>query len=190
MIRSGFEKSTSIKLVSLDSLFNQPGVYEIEMGTPLTTILEDFGQGFKGPVKAVQVGGPLGGVVPKNKFADLTLDFESFRENGFLLGHASIVCIPESFPMIQYIEHLFDFTALESCGKCFPCRLGSVRGRELCQKAQNEDYQIDPELMSDLLDTMFDTSLCELGGGVPLPIKNIIEHFKDELDPYFKRGAS
>ncbi len=182
----GTEASTGPKLVSLDGNFNKPGLYEVEMGTPFTEIIHDMGGGFKVPVKAVQVGGPLGGIVPVDKIIDLTLDFESFKENGFLLGHGSVVCIPESFPILQYIEHLFEFTAAESCGKCFPCRLGSVRGQEMAEKARKEDYKIDPELIMDLLDTMELTSLCALGGGVPLPIKNALHYFEKELRPHLK----
>ena len=184
----GRGRSSGTKLVSLDSFFNKPGIYEIEMGTPLTTIFEDFGGGFKTDIKAVHIGGPLGGVVPKEKFADITLDFESFNENGFLLGHASVISIPVDYPLIQYIEHLFKFTADESCGKCFPCRLGSTRGEELIHKARTSDYKIDPQLITDLLDTLEQTSLCALGGGVPLPVKNILQYFETELKPFFKES--
>ncbi len=182
----GTEASTGPKLVSLDGKFKKPGLYEVEMGTPFTVVIDEMGGGFRVPVKAVQVGGPLGGIVPVENFQDLTLDFESFKDNGFLLGHGSIVCIPESFPMLQFIEHLFEFTAAESCGKCFPCRLGSVRGQEMAEKARKEDYKIDPELIMDLLDTMELTSLCALGGGVPLPIKNALHYFEKELRPHLK----
>lgn len=182
--RIGTEKSTGPKLVSLDGRFKTPGVYEIEMGTPLTTVLEEFGGGFTEPIKAVQIGGPLGGLVPASKFSDLNLSFESFSAGGFLLGHASIVCIPEPFPIIEFIEHLFEFTAAESCGKCFPCRIGSTRGKEMMEQAQEGAYSIDADLLDDLLETMEYTSLCALGGGVPLPIKNALEHFGDELKPY------
>jgi NADH-quinone oxidoreductase subunit F len=89
--------------------------------------------------------------------------------------------------MIEYIQHLFQFTADESCGKCFPCRLGSTRGHELVAKArQDETFKIDPELLNDLLDTMEQTSLCALGGGVPLPIKNALHYFDGELRSFFK----
>jgi len=182
----GTEKSSGPKLVSLDGNFKTPGLYEVAMGTPFSEVVYELGGGFKVPVKALQVGGPLGGIVPVGRIEDLTLDFESFKENGFLLGHASIVSIPESFPMIEYIEHLFEFTGEESCGKCFPCRLGSVRGQELAEKARTSDYKIDMELMTDLLDTMELTSLCALGGGVPLPIKNALHYFEEELEPYFR----
>ena len=133
----------------------------------------------------MHIGGPLGGLVPVSKINELSIDFESFAENGFLLGHASIIGIPESFPMIKYIEHLFSFTAVESCGKCFPCRLGSVRGEELLHKAESENYKIDRELFDDLLDTLEQGSLCALGGGLPLPVKNALMYFEDELKIYF-----
>jgi NADH:ubiquinone oxidoreductase subunit F (NADH-binding)/NADH:ubiquinone oxidoreductase subunit E len=182
----GTEHSTGPKLLSLDSGFRKPGIYEVAMGTPLDEVFHELAGGFWQPVKAVQIGGPLGGLVPVDKIGYLTVDFESFRKEGFLLGHAGVVSIPESFPMIEYIEHLFQFTADESCGKCFPCRLGSTRGQELIAKARRDSgSQIDPELMRDLLDTLEQTSLCALGGGVPLPIKNALQHFKAELQPYF-----
>lgn len=182
----GTPQSTGPKLISLDSHFVNPGIYEVAMGTPLETVFELAG-GFKDAVKAVQIGGPLGGIVPVGKISNLTVDFESFKKEGFLLGHAGVVSIPESMPMIEYIQHLFQFTADESCGKCFPCRLGSTRGKELIARAREDDsYKIDRELLDDLLDTMELTSLCALGGGVPLPIKNALQHFESELRPYFQ----
>ncbi|MGB0892406.1 MAG: NADH-ubiquinone oxidoreductase-F iron-sulfur binding region domain-containing protein [Flavobacteriaceae bacterium] len=177
--------STGTKLVSLDSFFNTPGMYEIEMGTPLQTIFDDFGGGFKSEIKALQIGGPLGGIVPMHKIKDLTLDFESLGNNGFLLGHASFVSIPTDFPMVKFLEHLMEFTADESCGKCYPCRIGSHRGMEMLQKAQTTNYKIDKQLFDDLLETLEIGSLCALGGGVPLPVKNALMYFQDELNQYF-----
>ena len=181
----GTGQSTGPKLLSLDSGFRKPGIYEVAMGTPLAEVFYEAA-GFWRPIKAVQVGGPLGGIVPVEKIETLSVDFESFRNAGFLLGHAGVVSIPATLPMIEYIEHLFQFTADESCGKCFPCRLGSTRGQELVAQARQGGGRIDRELMSDLLDTMEQTSLCALGGGVPLPIKNAIRYFADELKPYFQ----
>ncbi|MCB0489795.1 MAG: NADH-ubiquinone oxidoreductase-F iron-sulfur binding region domain-containing protein [Cyclobacteriaceae bacterium] len=181
----GTGKSTGSKLVCLDSFFNNPGMYEIEMGTPLSAVVNDFGKGFKKNVKAIHVGGPLGGIVPVERIESLTLDFESFASNGFLLGHAGVVSIPVDFPMIKYLEHLFEFTAAESCGKCFPCSIGSTRGKELIQKAQKEDFKIDRKLMDDLLETLEIGSLCALGGGLPLGIKNALQYFDKELKAYF-----
>jgi NADH:ubiquinone oxidoreductase subunit F (NADH-binding)/NADH:ubiquinone oxidoreductase subunit E len=181
----GTKQSTGTKLVSLDSFFNTPGMYEIEMGTPLKTVFEVFGHGLKSEIKAFQIGGPLGGIVPFDKIKDLTLDFESLNSNGFLLGHASVVSIPKEFPMIQFLEHLMEFTADESCGKCYPCRIGSFRGMELLQKAQHENYKIDRQLFDDLLETLEIGSLCALGGGIPLPVKNALQYFEAELKQYF-----
>jgi NADH-quinone oxidoreductase subunit F len=182
----GTPQSTGPKLLSLDSHFVKPGIYEVAMGTPLQTVF-DLAGGFKSQIKAVQIGGPLGGIVPLSHVEQLTVDFESFKKAGFLLGHAGVVSIPVAMPMIEYIQHLFQFTADESCGKCFPCRLGSTRGKELIAKARGDSsYKIDRELITDLLDTMEQTSLCALGGGVPLPIKNALEHFDGELKGYFK----
>ena len=181
----GKGQSTGTKLVSLDSFFNSPGMYEIEMGTPLQTIFDEFGGGFKSEVKGLQIGGPLGGIVPIHKISDLTLDFESLGSNGFLLGHASFVSIPTDFPMVKFLEHLMEFTADESCGKCYPCRIGSHRGMEMLQKAQNSDYKIDKQLFDDLLETLEIGSLCALGGGIPLPVKNALQYFQDELNQYF-----
>ena len=182
----GTKQSTGTKLVSLDSFFNTPGMYEIEMGTPLKTVFEVFGNGLKSEIKAFQIGGPLGGIVPTDKINELTLDFESLNQNGFLLGHASVVSIPEDFPMIQFLEHLMEFTADESCGKCYPCRIGSFRGMEMLQKAQHENYKIDRKLFDDLLETLEIGSLCALGGGIPLPVKNALQYFEEELKAYFK----
>lgn len=182
----GTQRSTGTKLVSFDGYFNRPGIFELEMGTPLTKAVYDMGRGFNEKVKAIQIGGPLGGIVPVEKIDELSLDFESFDQGGFLLGHASFVSIPESFPMIRYLEHLLKFTSDESCGKCYPCRIGSHRGYELVRKARIEDFRIDRQLFDDLIETLELGSLCALGGGVPLPLKNALTHFESELKAYFK----
>ncbi len=184
----GIGKSTGTKLISLDGFFNKPGIYEVDMGTPLAVVVNDLGGGFRSPVKAMHIGGPLGGLVPIEKINELTVDFESFAKNGFLLGHASVVCIPEHFPIIKYLEHLFQFTAHESCGKCFPCRIGSTRGAEMLKKAQETEYRIDRTLFDDLVETLEIGSLCALGGGLPLPVKNALQYFDKELSVYFKKS--
>lgn len=182
----GTAKSSGTKLLSLDSHFNRPGLYEVDMGTPLSRAIQELGGGMKEPVKAYHIGGPLGGLVPMSKVNDLSIDFETFAANGFLLGHASILSIPTRFPLVEYLEHLFAFTAHESCGKCFPCRIGSVRGKELLQKARTSDYKIDRTLFNDLIETLEKGSLCALGGGLPLPVKNALHYFPEELQGYFK----
>ena len=179
----GTESSTGTKLVSLDSRFKNPGLYEVEMGTPLSAVVNDLGGGFVEPVKALHIGGPLGGLVPVSKVDELTVDFESFKSNGFLLGHASIVSIPERFPIAEYLEHLFRFAAEESCGKCFPCRLGTKRAEEMFHQAIHEGYKIPRTLVDDLLHTLETGSLCAHGGGIPLPVRNALQYFDDELSP-------
>lgn len=182
----GRGKSTGTKLISLDSFFGKPGIYEVDMGTPLAFVIHEMGGGFNKDVKALHIGGPLGGLVPISEINKLTVDYESFQEHGFLLGHASMVSIPASFPLIKYLQHLFEFTAHESCGKCFPCRLGSTRGHEMFTKAIDEGYKIEKNLLNDLLETMEIGSLCALGGGLPLPIKNALQYFQAELSDYLK----
>jgi len=182
----GTAKSSGTKLISLDSHFNSPGIYEADMGTPLSVVINEFGKGFKSEVKAMHIGGPLGGLVPLEKIDALSIDFDSFAKEGFLLGHASVICIPQDFPIIRYIEHLFQFTSHESCGKCFPCRLGSKRGAEMLSKAADGKLKIDRELFTDLITTMEIGSLCALGGGLPLPVRNAMKYFDAELKQYFE----
>ncbi|MBV6403921.1 MAG: formate dehydrogenase [Flavobacteriales bacterium] len=182
--RLGSEKSNGSKLVCLDSGFNRPGLYEVECGTPLARVIDELGQGFARPTKALHIGGPLGGIVPLEKVNALSIDFESFQKEGFLLGHASVLSIPAGFPMIEYLEHLFAFTEAESCGKCFPCRIGSVRGRELIQGVR-AGRPMDRALFEDLIETMEIGSLCALGGGLPLGVRNALRYFADELRTAF-----
>ena len=183
----GNGRSLGTKLVSLDGYFNNPGLYEVDLGTPVSYIIDEIGGGFNDDIKAIQVGGPLGGIVPVNILKTLTLDFEDFSEKGFLLGHASFVCIPKSFSAVEYAKHLFAFTAHESCGKCFPCRLGSTRGKEMLESALEDDIKFSEELIHDLLQTMEVGSLCALGGGLPLAIKNLLEHCSDEFKPLMEK---
>jgi len=177
----GNVKSAGTKLVCLDSLFKNPGVYEIDMGTPMKKIIYDIGGGFIKPVKALQVGGPLGGVIPIKEVEKLNLDFQEFMKAGFMLGHGGIVSIPEDFNMIKYIHHLFKFSAEESCGKCFPGRLGSYRGKEMFDQAVSKTNKIPIKLLNELLITMQKGSLCALCGAIPLPIQNILKYFTEEF---------
>jgi NADH-quinone oxidoreductase subunit F len=177
----GNKKSAGTKLVCFDSFFNNPGVYEIEMGTPMKKVLYDIGGGFKEDIKALQIGGPLGGVIPIAEAEKLNLDFQEFTKAGFMLGHASIVSIPKDFPMVEYIHHLFEFTAEESCGKCFPGRLGSYRGKEMFDQLKSKKAKIPLKVLNDLLITMKKGCLCALCGAIPTPIMNILKYFGDEM---------
>ncbi len=180
----GTVESTGTKLLSLDYGFNNPGVHEVPMGTPLKEVVHHLGGGFKGRVKALQVGGPLGSVVPMDMIDGLSVDFESFEREGFLLGHAGLVGIPLDFPMIDFMGHLFSFMADESCGKCLPCRLGTEKGRHLLEQAA-EGLSLDIAAFEDLLETLELGSLCALGGGLSLPVRNMMKHFSAELAEHF-----
>jgi len=177
----GNKKSAGTKLVCLDSFFNNPGVYEIDMCTSMKKIINEVGGGLKEPVKALQIGGPLGGIVPIEKVEKLNLDFQEFIGAGFMLGHGSIVSIPKDFSMVEYIHHLFEFSAEESCGKCFPGRLGSYRGKEMFDQALNKSKKIPEKLLNELLVTMKNGCLCALCGAIPVPIMNILKYFGHEM---------
>ena len=177
----GNKKSAGTKLVCFDSFFNNPGVYEVDMCTPMKKIINEIAGGFKEPVKALQIGGPLGGVIPIKEVEKLNLDFQEFTAAGFMLGHAGIVSIPKDFNMVEYIHHLFEFSAEESCGKCFPGRLGSYRGKEMFDQIKNKSAKIPLKLLNELLITMKKGCLCALCGAIPMPIMNILKYFGDEM---------
>lgn len=181
----GSEQSKGTKLISLDSFFNRPGIVEVEMGTPLNVVIYELGGGFRQPVKALHIGGPLGGLLPLHLIDQLSIDFSTFAQAGLLLGHASILCIPQEMRLIDYLAQLLAFAAYESCGKCFPCRLGTKRAEELLTAAAGGDALIDRQLFDDLLFTLQTGSLCAHGGGIPLPVRNALQWFPDELAPYF-----
>ncbi len=144
-------------------------------------IFNEIGGGYKEEIKAFQIGGPLGGVVPLTEIDNLNLDFQEFSANGFMLGHASVVSIPKDFSMTEYIHHLFEFSAEESCGKCFPGRLGSYRGKEMFDQAKKKTAKIPLKLLNELLITMQKGCLCALCGAIPTPIMNILKYFGDEM---------
>ena len=182
----GTEKSKGTKLISLDSQFSRPGLYEVDFGHPFADLVLHAAGGFTTQVKALQVGGPLGAIVPLAAMGDLRVDFESFQQAGFALGHAGIIAIPESFPMIDLMRHLFDYMAEESCGKCTPCRLGTAKGSRLLETASPRQ-PIDRTRFEELLELLETGSLCALGGGLPLPIRNMLAHFPEELAPFFSQ---
>ncbi|MET0090676.1 MAG: NADH-ubiquinone oxidoreductase-F iron-sulfur binding region domain-containing protein [Candidatus Thiodiazotropha sp.] len=180
----GTDGSKGTKLISLDSQFARPGLYEVDFGHPFAELVHAAAGGFTIGVKALQVGGPLGAIVPLSAIDSLSLDFESFQQAEFALGHAGIIAIPERFPMIELMRHLFDYMAEESCGKCTPCRLGTAKGSRMLAVAE-PGHPVDRQLFDDLLELLAHGSLCALGGGLPLPMRNALDHFESELAPYF-----
>lgn len=183
----GNKHSTGTKLVCLDHGFSHPGVYEVEMGYSLKQLVYEAAGGFSNNVKALQIGGPLGCIVPVEMISELTIDFESFDAQGLLLGHAGIIAIPETFPMIDFMRHLFEFMSQESCGKCLPCRLGTQKAYDMLSLAGDQS-PVDIHGFNDLLQLLEDGSLCGLGSGLPLPVRNMMKYFNHELADYFSQG--
>lgn len=165
------------KLVCLNERFARPGVYEVRFGTPLAEICDDLGGGLRsGAIKALQIGGPLGGILPASRL-DTRLDFDELDAEGCMLGHGSIVAFDERTDMRALARHLLRFGAHESCGKCFPCRVGLERAAEMVET----QGPIDRSALEELLETLEVASLCAHGGGMPAPIRSLVAHFPDEL---------
>jgi formate dehydrogenase iron-sulfur subunit len=161
------------------------GLFEAAFGLTLGEIVDDIGGGTKSgrPVKAVQVGGPLGAYFPRSLF-DTPFDYEAFAAKDGLIGHAGIVVFDDTADMLKQARFAMEFCAIESCGKCTPCRLGSTRGVETLDKiARNIEPEKQIELVTDLCNTMKFGSLCALGGFTPYPVMSAINHFPEDFKP-------
>jgi formate dehydrogenase iron-sulfur subunit len=161
------------------------GLFEAAFGMTLGELVDDIGGGTASgrPVKAVQVGGPLGAYFPRELF-DTPFDYEAFAAKDGLIGHAGIVVFDDTADMLKQARFAFEFCAVESCGKCTPCRIGSTRGVEVTDKIRDgiePDKQI--ALMSDLCNTMKFGSLCALGGFTPYPVMSALTHFPEDFRP-------
>ncbi|RKT34994.1 formate dehydrogenase beta subunit [Roseovarius halotolerans] len=157
------------------------GLFETAFGITLGEVVNDLGGGTASgrPVKAVQVGGPLGAYLPVAKF-DAPLGYEELDAEGGLLGHAGLVVFDDSADMLGMARFAMEFCAIESCGKCTPCRIGAVRGVETIDRIAQGDADAMP-LLADLCETMKDGSLCALGGFTPLPVMSAVTHFPDDF---------
>jgi formate dehydrogenase iron-sulfur subunit len=155
----------------------QGGLVELPFGHTLAELLYDFGGGSRSgrPIRAVQVGGPLGAYLPESQF-DTPLDYEAFAALGATLGHGGIVAFDDTVDMAKQARYAMEFCALESCGKCTPCRIGSTRGVEVIDRIRAGDAGQIP-LLEDLCDTLEHTSLCALGGMTPYPVRSALRHF-------------
>ena len=168
------------------------GLFETAFGMTLREIVYDIGGGTASgrPVRAVQVGGPLGAYFPES-LLDTPLDYEAMLQAGGMLGHGGIVVFDDSVDMAAQARFAFEFCAIESCGKCTPCRIGSTRGVETIEKIT---AGVDPEnnkiLVDDLCTLMTDASLCALGGLTPLPVRSALEHFPEDFQRGAKRAAA
>jgi formate dehydrogenase iron-sulfur subunit len=184
--KCGIGKSRGTKAVSLNERFVRPGMFEVPFGMSLRKILEELGGGLKEgrPIKAVQVGGPLGGILP-DALLDTPLGFDELDQVGALLGHGGIVAWDDGVDARDIAVHLFEFCDAESCGKCFPCRIGGRRGLEIAKRLKEHRpraaVEADMQLLTDLCETMKAGSLCAHGGAIPIPIASLMVHFAEEM---------
>lgn len=155
------------------------GLVEKAFGLSLQNLLNDFGGGSQSgkPIRTVQVGGPLGAYVPAEQF-HLPLDYEAFAKEEFMIGHGGVVAFDDSVNMAQMAQFAMEFCVEESCGKCTPCRIGSVRGVEVIERIRNgESREANVELLKDLCDTLINGSLCAMGGMTPFPVLSALKYF-------------
>ena len=165
------------------------GLYETAFGATLGEIVEGIGGGTASgrPVKAVQVGGPLGAYFAVSQF-DTPFGYEEFDARGGLIGHAGLVVFDDTADMRKMARFAMEFCAVESCGKCTPCRIGAVRGVETIDRIGRGDASAIP-LLEDLCETMKDGSLCALGGFTPFPVMSALKHFPDDFTANAKEAA-
>jgi formate dehydrogenase iron-sulfur subunit len=163
----------------------QGGLVEAAFGVTLRELLFDFGGGsFSGrPIKAVQVGGPLGPYVPESRW-DVPIDYEAYAAVGATVGHGGIVAHDDTANLAGLARYAFEFCALESCGKCTPCRIGSTRGAEVVERLVAAPVSLkgaQEELLRDLCDTMVSGSLCAMGGMTPFPVLSALDHYPEDF---------
>ena len=159
------------------------GLVELAFGASLRRLLEEFGGGTASgrPMRAVQVGGPLGAYLPESKF-DTVLDYEAFLAIGSTLGHGGVVVFDDSVDMAKQARYAMEFCAIESCGKCTPCRIGSTRGVETIDKiVGGKNLEQDIHLLRDLCELMTHGSLCAMGGMTPFPVLSALNNFPEDF---------
>ncbi len=184
----GMGRSRGTMPIQIAGNVKHGGLFETAFGLTLGEIVEDIAGGTANgrPVRAVQCGGPLGAYFPVSLFPT-PYDYEAFTAAGGLVGHGGIVVFDDTVDMAEQAHFAFEFGAEESCGKCTPCRIGAVRGREVMERVVERGASPDDlELLADLCETMKAGSLCALGGFIPYPVVSAMTHFPDD----FRRGGS
>ncbi|MEV6055023.1 NADH-quinone oxidoreductase subunit NuoF [Streptomyces sp. NPDC052107] len=179
----GVERSRGTQVFQLGGNIAHGGIVETAFGVTLRELVEDYGGGtLTGrPVRTVQVGGPLGAYLPTSLF-DLPMDYEAFAAAGAMLGHGGVVVFDDSVDMAAQARFAMEFCAAESCGKCTPCRIGSVRGVEVIDRiTAGEQREENLALLEDLCELMTDGSLCAMGGLTPMPVRSAVTHFSDDF---------
>ncbi len=188
----GIGRSRGTQPFQLAGNIKQGGLVEKAFGMTLRQLNEGFGGGTctGKPVRAVQVGGPLGSYLPAAKL-DLPMDYEAFAAESAMVGHGGIVVFDDSVDMAQQARFAMEFCAIESCGKCTPCRIGSIRGVETIDKiAAGIDRDANLEVLDDLCQTMIDGSLCAMGGLTPMPVQSAVKYFPEDFDRPAKMQAA
>jgi bidirectional [NiFe] hydrogenase diaphorase subunit len=177
----GTEHSKGTKVFSLAGKIQNTGLIEVPMGTTLHQIVEEMGGGVPdGVAKAIQTGGPSGGCIPANAF-ETPVDYESLKELGSIMGSGGMIVMDQSTHMVDVARYFMEFCMDESCGKCVPCRAGTVQLYQLLTKIRDgKARQIDLEQLEDLCDMVKHTSLCGLGQSAPNPVLSTLHFFKDE----------
>jgi formate dehydrogenase iron-sulfur subunit len=177
----GMGRSRGTLTVQLAGNVRRGGLIEVPFGVPVRRIIEEWGGGTQSgrPIRAVQVGGPLGSYLPAS-LLDVPLDYEALSEMQALLGHGGVVVFDDTVDMAQQARFAFEFCALESCGKCTPCRIGSTRGVETIDRLLSGDPAAQ-HLIEELCETLTDASLCALGGLTPLPVQSAMRHFPEDF---------
>ena len=179
----GSGRSRGTLTIQLTGNVKRGGLIEIAFGLPLREILYDFGGGSATgrPIRAVQAGGPLGAYVHPSQF-DTAVDYEKFAAVGAMIGHGGLVVFDDTVDMGEQARFAMEFCAIESCGKCTPCRIGAVRGVEVIDRIRSgENPTANLVLLRELCDTMISGSLCALGGMAPFPVMSVLNHFPDDL---------
>ena len=179
--RSAFGRSRGTMPVQLAGNIRHGGLFEVPFGITLGELVNDIGGGTASgrPVRAVQVGGPLGAYFPPALF-DTPFDYEAFAARDGLIGHGGVVVFDDTVDMAGMARFAMEFCAVESCGKCTPCRIGSVRGLEVMDRIIAGDASQIP-LLEDLCDTMKFGSLCALGGFTPYPVLSALRHYPEDF---------
>jgi formate dehydrogenase iron-sulfur subunit len=181
--KHGIGRSKGTLAFQLAGNIKRGGLVEKAFGLTLRELIEDWGGGTASgrPVKAVQIGGPLGAYFPDH-LLDTPLDYEAFAAAGGMLGHGGIVVFDDTADMAAQARFAMEFCAIESCGKCTPCRIGSVRGVEVIDRiTANENRDDNLNLLNDLCDTMINGSLCAMGGLTPFPVRSAVEYFPEDF---------
>jgi formate dehydrogenase iron-sulfur subunit len=188
----GMGRSRGTMPIQLAGNIKHGGLFEAAFGMTLGALVDEIGGGTLSglPVRAVQVGGPLGAYFPRALF-DTPFDYEAFTAKDGLIGHGGVVVFDDTVDMMRQARFALEFCAIESCGKCTPCRIGAVRGTEVIDRiSRGEKSAMNLQLIEELCGTMKFGSLCALGGFTPYPVMSALRHFPEDFGPAATSAAA